>query len=481
MNIKTTTRVSTKAGALCLFTDKKGLPTLKKEFPEIIPFLQAKELAFDGESIVTFDQIVHKKKQTVYILGLPTKATLQDIFDGFGAIAKKVSAQKVDTAIFHAKALKDLLEKEDFFVTAIKGISSGLYEFNKFFTEKKTAEPKMIYFITGSKKADSYLDWAMHIADSIRLTRDLVNEPANLLKPTQLAEIAKETFASGPVKVTVYSKSQIEKLGMNLYLSVAKGSEAEPKLIVMRYDGDPTSKERVGLIGKGLTFDSGGYSLKPTPSMLNMKVDMGGSGAVIGAMRIIAEEQPKINVVAVVAACENMISGRAYLPGDIITSMNGKTVEIGNTDAEGRLTLADAITYAIRKEHATSIIDICTLTGACMMALGEEYAGIVTWEDKLWKKVEEASAETLDHCWRLPLNKYIKKMNKGKGADLKNIGGQFCGAQTAGSFLGEFVEGKPWIHIDIAGTVSIETEKPAQRTGATGFGAHLLAQLAKKM
>ena len=482
MNIKSLSNVAfDDYESLCIFTDSHGMESLKTDFPDLAAYVDAHMITMDSESILSVPTVVNGKKRMVHILGFGVEMSAQSVMNAFGSMAKKFSGDKVSSVVCHMASIAPLMEQETLFVAAVKGLAAGAYSFHQFQHDKKAMEPQDIVLYTGSETIDSYLPGALAIADSVTLARQLVDEPANLLKPVQLAQKAKEALAGTSVEVTVYDRSQIEAFGMNLYLTVAKGSEAEPQLIVMRYNGDPDSDERIGLIGKGLTYDSGGYSIKPTDSMITMKCDMGGSAAVIGAMTLLAKQQPKINVVGVVAACENMISGRAYLPGDILTSMNGKTVEITNTDAEGRLTLADAMTYAIRNEKATKVVDICTLTGACMVALGEEYAGVVTWQDSLWNTVHEASHETLEACWRLPLNKVIKDKNKGKMADLQNSAGRLAGMETAGSFVGEFTEDKPWIHIDIAGTAYIDHEKPCFRPGATGFGVHLLTELAKRL
>lgn len=473
---------------LCLFTDADHLTHLKQAFPELASYLDAEMLELDSQSILSLPQVINGKKYQYYLMGLATDSTPEMIQAAFGSVAKKFSESKKDTVTVHMAFASIVLKDEALFLAAMKGLAHGSYVLNKFKTSGKENEPYKgpsapgeILIFTDTVQTEGWLKVANQIITASLLTRTLVDEPANHLRPAQLADKAIEALEGTEVHVKVLEKNQIQSLGMNLFMAVAKGSTSEPKLIVMSYRGNPDSSETIGLIGKGLTYDSGGYSIKPTNGMLTMKCDMGGAGAVIGAMKLLAMQKPKVNVVGVVAACENMISGNSYLPGDIITSMNGKTVEIGNTDAEGRLTLADAMTYAIRYEGATKLVDICTLTGACLVALGEEYAGVVTWEDELWDKVAKASEATLEPCWRLPLNKTLKDKNKGKIADLNNNGGRNAGSQVAGAFVGEFCEEKPWIHIDIAGTAFIDEEKPHLRSGATGYGAHLLFELAKEL
>ena len=249
----------------------------------------------------------------------------------------------------------------------------------------------------------------------------------------------------------------------------------------MRHFGNEDNKEEIlGLVGKGLTYDSGGYSIKPTNGMDTMKSDMGGAAAVIGAMSIIAKRNLKINVVAVVAACENLINGSAYKPGEIIGSMAGKTIEVLNTDAEGRLTLADAMHYVIENEKATEVIDVATLTGAALVALGETTTAVVTNNSEFYQELKEASEYTGEKVWQLPAFDDYRKLIKSDIADLKNIGGRFAGTITAGLFIEEFVQNKPWLHLDIAGTAWTSSKSEYGIKGGTGAPVSTLYELAKK-
>jgi leucyl aminopeptidase len=269
---------------------------------------------------------------------------------------------------------------------------------------------------------------------------------------------------------------------MDAFLAVAKCSKHSPKFIVMRYFGNKENEKDIfGLVGKGLTYDSGGYSIKPTNSMLDMKTDMAGAASVIGAMCAVAGNNLNINVVAVVATCENMISHKAYKPGDIINSMAGKTIEVLNTDAEGRLTLADAVHYIIEKENATKIIDIATLTGAALVALGTVTTAVLSNNDKFYLELENASKITGEKVWRLPMFDEYKQEIKGTLGDLKNSGGRYAGTITAGLFIGEFVQNKPWIHMDIAGTATSSKDEGYLAKGATGVGVRTLYYMAKNM
>ncbi len=482
MNMNTVTEFSVKDyDSVCIFTDANSADSLKKAFPSLKSFIEGNAITMDSKTIFSLPIMIDDKKINLHVLGFGCELTSEIVMDAFGLMGKKFSNDKAKKVLCHMSSISTILEHEAFNIAAAKGLMAGAYSFNSFQNDKSAQEPSIVHLYTGSNCEEAFLPAGIIAGNAVSLARELVDEPANIMNPMELARRTVEHFQGKNVEVEIFSRSQIESFGMNLYLAVANGSIHEPQLIVMRYMNNPDSKEIIGLIGKGLTYDTGGYSIKPTEGMMTMKCDMGGAAAVIGAMDAICTEQQKVNVVAVIAACENRISDRSYFPGDIFRSMNGKTVEITNTDAEGRLTLADAMTYTIRNEGATKVVDICTLTGACVVALGEEYAGVVTWDDSLWKLVNEASQESLDFCWRLPLNKRLQEKNKSKVADLLNCPNRLGGMETAGLFVGEFCEDKPWIHIDIAGTAYIEDEKPAFRKGATGFGVSLLASLVKEL
>ena len=353
-----------------------------------------------------------------------------------------------------------------------EGMLHAAYKFDKFKSEKKETPELIVNYnpIPGKEhRAEKGIDEAEKLIESIFLARDLINQPANVIYPETLADITKEKLEAKGVKVTVYGKKEIEELKMEAFLSVARASAKEPKLIVMEYYNNPESDERIALVGKGLTYDSGGYAIKPATSMVDMHTDMGGAGTVIGVMNALASLKAKVNVFAVVAACENMISGDGYRNGDIIGSMSGKTIEIVNTDAEGRLTLADAVYYATSNLGATKIIDLATLTGACVNAFGEQVSGVVTNNDDFFNKLVEGNERAGEMVWKMPAIDYYKKMNDSKTADIKNSGGRLGGMITAGLFVGSFLAREiPWIHIDIAGTASVEKAYGYIKEGATG-------------
>jgi len=317
------------------------------------------------------------------------------------------------------------------------------------------------------------------LAKATQEARMLVNRPANDLTPEALAQRVLTLGEQHGFDVNIMDQSKIEQLKMHAFLSVAKGSSEQPKFIVMSYKGNPDSPKKFGLVGKGITYDSGGYSIKPTSSMVNMKNDMGGAAAVIGALVAIADAKLKANVVGVIAACENLISGDAYKPGDIVSSMSGKTIYIGNTDAEGRLTLADALYYIVNNQKVDMVVDIATLTGSARHCLGEEMTPVVANDDVLYQLAERAFSKSNEPLWRMPLIKAYREKVKHTEADLTNSAGH-PGMITAGAFLESFIGDTPWVHIDIGATAYLGKATGVSPKGATGIGVRGLYQIAKK-
>lgn len=365
----------------------------------------------------------------------------------------------------------------------IEGVRLSLYTFNKYKSEIETYSPEVyIRGISKDKlsKSNEVLNEVNNLVDGVIIARNLVNEPANIIYPESLANEVIKLGAENGFEVEVLDEKECKNLGMKAFLSVAQGSEKAPKLIVMRYMGNEGSSDVLGLVGKGLTYDSGGYSIKPTNSMVHMKEDMGGAAATVGAMVAISKNKVKKNVIGVIAACENMISHKAYKPGDIIGSMAGKTIEVLNTDAEGRLTLIDAITYIINKEGATKIIDLATLTGAAITALGNYTTALMTNDENFFNEFMASAGLTGESFWRLPTFDHYRKQIVGAVADLKNVDANGAGTIVAGMFLKEFVQDKPWIHLDIAGTAS--TKNPISEyivKGGTGVPVSTLYYFTK--
>ena len=317
------------------------------------------------------------------------------------------------------------------------------------------------------------------IGESQNFTRQLVNEPSNRMTPTVLAENAKKMCAEVGLKCEVYGADKIKELKMGAFWSFAQGSDEPPALIIMRYEpaGAP-EKPVLGLVGKGITFDTGGISIKPADGMEKMKYDMAGGAAMIGAMRAIALLKPRLKVIGIVCATENMPSGKAQKPGDVQIAMSGKSIEIINTDAEGRLVLADGLYYA-RQLGCTHLIDAATLTGACVVALGYVNAGVFANDDKMFDRFQKALDKAGEKMWRLPLDEEYKESIRSNIADIVNSGGRWGGAVTAAMFLKEFAEETPWLHLDIAGTAWMEDNKPWIAKGPSGIAVRSLVEFAK--
>lgn len=397
--------------------------------------------------------------------------------------AKKVHSSSV------AMIPADLITKKNDLQTAahasIEGALLGTYQFNYYKTDKfHDSIVDTLLLIENDLKNVSVLNRCIYtatiISTNVNLTRDLVNHPSQYMTPTKMALCAQEIARESNLKVSILEKEDMEKAKMHALLSVSQGSIQPPKMIILKYNGDINSKQLIAFVGKGVTFDSGGISIKPSLNMGEMKDDMAGGAAVLGAMAAIGKLKPKINIIGIIPCTENMPSGHAYKPGDVICSMNGKTIEIISTDAEGRLILADAITYA-NKLGATQIIDIATLTGACVVALGNVTSGLITNNTALCQQVLHAATLAGEKMWELPNFAEYKKEIKSDIADLKNSGGRMAGAITAGLFIEEFVENTPWVHIDIAGTANTDKEDGYNLKGATGVGTRTLIQLAQVM
>ncbi len=311
--------------------------------------------------------------------------------------------------------------------------------------------------------------------------RDMVNEPAEFLNPSQVATIARKIAKKHKsVTVKVLGTKECKKLGMGMFLGVGQGSDREPQFIHMTYKPAKKAKKVQTFIGKGVTFDSGGYSLKPSSGMVDMKIDMAGCAAVVSSMDAIATLGSPNEVHVITACCENLVSGNAYLLGDVLVAMDGTTVEINNTDAEGRLTLGDALTYAQRKTKPDELFDFATLTGACMVALGGHTAGVFSNNEKLAKDWFSSAETTGEDMWRLPLNKKLKVQLKSSIADMRNSGERLGGAITAGLFLENFVKDTAWVHVDLAGPAYVKAEKGSTKRGGTGFAVATIIEHATK-
>ncbi len=373
----------------------------------------------------------------------------------------------------------------DYDITAsmVEGMVLGAYKFSKYLSEEK--EKKEIHhftILTSSAKAQAigaYAHQAITVCDNVNYARDLVTECTYVINTETLAEEAKRIAKKYGMKCTVHEAKDLKKMGLGLLLAVGQGSKHPPKLIVMEYLGNKALKEKIALVGKGVTFDSGGLNLKPTGYIETMRGDMAGVAAVLGTMKTLAELKVKRNVLAVLPCVENMIGPDAYKPGDVFKAYNGMTVEISNTDAEGRLILADALAYTVKEHKPTAIIDLATLTGACLATFGEYVSGVFSNNPELTRRLFEAGQKTYERVWELPLYEEYKEEMKGEIADLKNIGykgGKYAGAITGAVFLQKFVGDVPWAHLDIAGSAWYEQGKHYVCKNGTGFGVRLLTR-----
>ncbi|HWU86005.1 MAG TPA: leucyl aminopeptidase, partial [Kofleriaceae bacterium] len=378
---------------------------------------------------------------------------------------------------------------------AAEGILLGTYKFGRYLTGEDHKRPlslKQLGLVTDprgkkptaaqARATAAAIARGIAVATAVNHARDLINEPAAALTPTALAADAQAIAKKhkGSLGVVVLDAKKCAELGMGMFLAVGQGSEQEPRFIHMTYRPAKKPKKKICFIGKGVTFDSGGYSLKPSQSMEDMKVDMSGAAAVIAAMDAIATLGSTAEIHAVAACCENLVSGRAYKLGDVLTSMDGTTVEINNTDAEGRLTLGDAITYARTKIQPDEMFDIATLTGACMVALGPYTAGVMSDHEALVKSWLAAAERTGEDMWRLPLNNRLREQLKSSIADMRNTGDRYGGAITGGLFLKTFAKDTPWVHVDIAGPASLASTRPSQPKGGTGFGVASIVEYATR-
>ncbi len=360
------------------------------------------------------------------------------------------------------------------------GAKLRAYAFDAYKTKKKDdekpAELKLTLSVPDTKAAKKEWNAAEAVADGVVLARDLVNEPANVLGPVEFAKKAQELAVLG-VEVDVLGEKDLKKLKMGALLGVAQGSVRPPRLAVMRWNGGKKNAPPVALVGKGVVFDTGGISIKPAGGMEEMKGDMGGAAAVIGAMHAIARRKAKANVVGVIGLVENMPDGNAQRPGDIVTAMSGTTIEVLNTDAEGRLVLADAMWYTQQTYKPAIMIDLATLTGAVIVALGNLNAGLFSNNDELADNLLGAAKASGEPLWRLPLSKEYDKLIDTPNADVKNIGGRWAGSITAAQFLQRFANDVPWAHLDIAGTAFGAPKDDISQGWASGYGVRLLNQL----
>lgn len=419
------------------------------------------------------------KKALVVGLGKSEDFGVLQAMRAAGAAARKCQEMRAKrvAGIAHGAGIGGLDPAEAARATVL-GTILGAYQFIRHKTEDvkpsslesfalvELSADKVALMERGVRRAES-------LGDAITLARDLANEPSNVVTPSYLAEVAEEIAAEAGMECRVLDRAGIEKAGMGLLAAVSRGASVEPRFIEIRYRS-PASRKTVAIVGKGITFDTGGYSLKPSDSMYGMKDDMSGAACVLAAMRAVGRLRPEINVIGLIPATENILSDKAIHPGDVFRSYGGKTVEVNNTDAEGRLILSDAVAYAAR-QGADEIIDLATLTGACVVALGRDLAGVFANNQGLADRLIAAGASCGEQYWQLPLHQGYREDLKSDVADLKNTAGREGAAINGALFIESFVDGKPWAHIDLA-SATVDKDTHLARKGSTGIGTAALVQ-----
>jgi leucyl aminopeptidase len=434
----------------------------------------AKLARFDGSSGQSFLLIAKEgdKLVRVVLLGV-AEGDAADFQKSGGEIIAKVQISGAKHVAVHAANLAGEAGAETAYGALMRN-----WRIDKYRTKlAETSKPTVETFTVVGAVAEAEAAWPRFaaIADGVALTKELVSEPANIIYPESFVERCKHLADLG-IEITVLDDKDMEKLGMGALLGVAQGSRKPARMLAMKWDGTNGAQERpVCFVGKGVTFDTGGISIKPAAGMEDMKWDMGGAGAVAGAMKALAGRKAKAHVVGICGLVENMPDGNAQRPGDIVTSMSGQTIEVLNTDAEGRLVLCDALHWAQETYNPETIIDLATLTGAIIIALGHEYAGLFSNDDDLSNKLLSAGTKSGDLLWRFPLSSAYNKQIDSPIADMKNIGGRGAGSITAAQFIQRFIkDGVKWAHLDIAGTVWSDKDGPVWAKGATGYGVRLL-------
>ncbi|MDP2800618.1 MAG: leucyl aminopeptidase [Phreatobacter sp.] len=440
----------------------------------------AAEDGFKGKSGSFLDIIAPEKVAASRLIaagiGKPSDWKELDVIKLGGAICARLPEASTEATVILATAAGPLDAGQA--ADLALGLRLRFYSFDRYKTKKKDGEAgakkRVITLLVADEKAARKAYKAREaIADGVDLARDLVNEPPNVLYPTEFAKRAGDLSRLG-VDIEVLNEKDMKKLGMGALLAVGQGSVRDSHVVVMRWDGGKDGEAPVCLVGKGVCFDSGGISLKPGEGMQDMKGDMGGAAAVVGAMHALAARKARVNVVGLIGLVENMPDGNAYRPGDILTSMSGQTIEMINTDAEGRLVLADVLWYAKDRFKPKVMVNLATLTGAIMVALGQENAGLFSNDDAVAKGLTDAGLVTGEKVWRMPLSTEYDKLMDSQFADMKNTGGRYGGAITAAQFLKRFVGDTPWAHLDVAGTAMNSNKGDLNRSWGAGWGVRLL-------
>lgn len=481
MIIKSTKQQTEKSSVIAAITDGKTetLPPQLREMAEIL--FENKSLIENQEGSYQIQTVEQGKIVHCVFLNLTSdkKYNVRQLFLLFAAAFKTMKRQKVKSISVLLDGIGDILT-EDMISKLLEIPVLVSYEFCKYKSDCSDGGFQQVEFVLQRGISDDMVQEAISVAESTTLARDFVNRPSNDMTAQQFAEETQKLGQQYGIEVSVYHEDKIRELGMGCFYNVAKGSREKPELIVMKYRGNPNCEKTIGLIGKGVMFDSGGYNLKS--KMDTMHDDMGGAAAVVAATVAAARNRLPVNVTAVIAACKNMISDTAQVPGDIVRSMSGKTVEMLNTDAEGRLTLIDAITYAVREEKVDVIIDIATLTGAAKGAVGNRCSAVLSNDEDWYCLLKKSSEESAEKIWRLDLDDELRSCLNSPVADIRNVnagGTQGAGTGIAAMFIEAFTEGKPFVHIDMAPVNWLLEENSYCARGGTGYGSALLYRVLK--
>ncbi|MEM6461944.1 MAG: leucyl aminopeptidase [Pseudomonadota bacterium] len=489
-NLKISFAGASKAkGGLAVLLARKG-GQLSEQSPDVDPEgtgERAMNVAdYNGKMLSALDVLVPEGStaERIGILGVgdPDDLKSRDWLRIGGAICGQIKKSTKVAVFVDVEGVE--MTPEDVANIAL-GMLLRSYSFDVYKTKKKNGDDKehkksvsVLLVSRHATAAKRVFSAAQAVADGVVLARDCVNEPANVLGPVEFAAKAKALEKQG-VEVEILTEKEMKKLGMGAFLGVAQGSVRPPRLAIMQWKGGKQKQKPIAFIGKGVVFDTGGISLKPGAGMEDMKGDMGGAAAVLGLMHTLAARKAKANVVGILGLVENMPDGNAQRPGDVVTSMSGQTIEVINTDAEGRLVLCDALWYCRDRFQPQFMINLATLTGAIIVALGNHHAGLFSNNDELSEKLSAAGELTGEQVWRMPLGPQYDKMIDSKIADMKNVGGRWAGSITAAQFLQRFVEDTPWAHLDIAGTAMGASQTEINRSWGSGFGVRLLDALVR--
>lgn len=487
MKITFSSAKPTNSGTLVVFATQDGKltdPAAAVDKANAGQLTRAMKIAkFDGKRDQVLEILASNAgHDRIFLVGLGKTDALNarelEYLGGTIAGILQTAKQQNATIAFAAEGLKEITENEAASCVA-SGAALRVYSFDQYKTKKPDAVKPLsalTILCANAEKARAAFAPKAAVQQGVHLARDLVNEPANILFPSEFASRVKALAKVG-VKIEILTPKEMKKLGMHALLGVAQGSPFEARLVVMRWDGGKKDAQPIAFVGKGVTFDTGGISIKPAGGMEDMKGDMGGAACVTGLMLALAKRKAKVNVIGAIGIVENAVDGAAQRPGDVVKSMSGQTIAVLNTDAEGRLVLADVLWYVQEKFKPKFMVNLATLTGAILVALGKEHAGLFSNNDELATQISDAGIATGEKVWRLPLTPSYDKLIDSDIADMKNIGGRLAGSITAAQFLQRFVNKVPWAHLDVAGTAMDAEKNAINQSWGSGWGVRLLNKL----